>query len=568
MLLKLARSLFEPRSHRLIERALELRRQGDLRAAEQLLTQIVARFPRDAVAAINLALVFLEQNRGADGAAELERALALEPENTSAHYNLATLLRISGRHDEAIRHYALAADLPNPVPQARQELMFALLELCNWHEAQRHADILRAHCAAGGIDWQRAVAPLTAVYLELGDATCRKVAAWHADDAARGIAAVLHGVDRDARGRLRLGYLSPDLRDHPVGHLLADTLALHDRNACEVFVYSYGPDDGSEFRRRIEAGVEHFVDAATWSDDAIASRIADDKVQILVDLAGHTSAGRLGIPARRPAPIQAHYLGYPGTTGAAYIDFFIGDPVATPPEMEAAFSERLARVPECFMIGGHSSDARATDRAVEGLPANAVVYACFTNGSRITSNLFRHWMEILRAVPRSVLWLSQLRASAQANLRRAAQEAGVEPTRLAFARRTPLKADHLARLALADVALDTVGWHNGHSTTHDMLWAGLPVLTAPGRTFAARVGASLVRASGLADLVTADASEYTTAAIRLGRDASACTALKQRLAESRRTAPLFNPRGRVQDLESLYRELWDRNRDRRSQIAP
>jgi protein O-GlcNAc transferase len=554
MLWKLARSIFEPRPDRQVARALELRRRGDLAAAEQLLRRIVAQHPNHAEAIINLGVVLVEQNRAADGAAMLERGLVLDAGNAAAHYNLATLLRVSGYHDQAIRHYAVAADLPQSVPQVRQELMFALLEVCDWSAAQRHADLLSAHCAARTDGWMQSVAPLTAVYLALDQASCRQVAAWHANEAARDVTPVSRRTGRARTERKRIGYLSPDFRDHPVGHLMSAVLQLHDRSSFEVFVYSYGPDDGSEYRQRIAAGADRFVDVAPMSDEVAARAIAGDKVQLLIDLAGHTSGGRLGIVARRPAPVQAHYLGHPGTTGADYIDYFIGDNIVTPPDLADSFSERLVRVPECFMVGGGPPSAGRSSRAAEGLPEGKPVYASFTNGSRITRDVFTLWMEILRDVPGSLLWLSNARA--EANLRNAAHDAGVDPHRLVFAKRKRDKADHVARLPLADLGLDTIGWHNGHSTTHDMLWAGLPVLTTVGRTFASCVGASLVTAAGMPELVARDARHYVEMAVRIGNDPSERATLKRKLAKNRGTAPLFSTRGLVRDLESVYREIW------------
>ena len=558
MLWDLLRSCFQTDPTRLIERGLALRQQGDLRGAERLLRDTARKFPRNAIAAVNLALVLLEQNEAAAGAAELERALALDPANGAAHYNLANLLRVSGRHEDALTHYARAAQAQPPVAPARQELMFALLEVCAWEHAQREADLLRAQCRARADGWMRAVAPLAATYLELDTASCKEVAAFHAAEAARGAVPVWRQPAAPAAGRLRIGYLSPDFRDHPVGQLLSAALPLHDRSRFEVFAYSYGHDDRSGYRQNIARSADRFVDIAALSDGDAAAAIAADGVQVLIDLAGHTTGGRLGILARRPAPVQAHYLGYAATTGADYIDYFVSDDIATPPELAAAFTEQLACVPGCFMLsGGAPAPAAAVAaRAAEGLPEGATVFACFTNASRITRESFGLWMEILRAVPDSVLWLTQSHALTVQNLRAEAQRCGVAAARLVFAQRVPDKAGHLARLALADLALDTIGWHNGHSTTNDMLWAGVPVLTAPGGTFASRVGASLVNAAGLPELIARDARDYVDIAIRLGSDRAQCLALKRKLAANKSSALFFDGRRIVAELEAVYLEMW------------
>lgn len=562
MLRKLLRSVFRRDARRLIERGLALRQQGDLHEAERVLRAASAQFPSDAIAAVNLGLVLLEQNQAAAGARELGRALALEPGNSAAHYNLANLMRVSGRHDEALRHYALATEAQPPVALARQELMFALLEVCAWERAQREAAILRAQCRAKADGWMRAIAPLTATYLELDDVSCKQVAAWHAAEAARGAKPAPRAPASSGDGRLRIGYLSQDFRDHPVGQLMSAALPLHDRRRFEVFAYSCGHDDHSAYRQAIVNGVDRFVDIAAMSDAAAAAAIAADGVQVLIDLAGHTTGGRLGVLARRPAAVQAHYLGYAATTGADYIDYFITDAVSTPTECAGAFTERLAYVPDCSMPGGGVPEpvAFAPTRAAQALPDDVTVFSNFTNASRITREVFGLWMEILGAVPDSVLWLKQSHASIMHNLRAEAGRCGIAGARLVFAQRVAGKAEHMARLALSDLSLDTLGWHNGHTTTNDMLCAGVPVLTAPGRTFAARVGASLVRAAGLPELVARDERDYVAIAIKLGRDRAQCAALKRKLVANRQHAPFFDGRRVVAGLEAVYLEMWRQSR--------
>ena len=255
----------------------------------------------------------------------------------------------------SLNHFRRAARAAPAVALARQELMFALLDRCEWDEAQREADELREQCRRAAPGWMDAIAPLTANYLALDAAACKQLASWHAAAAAKNISPVARNRAAATGDRLRIAYLSQDFREHPVGHLMRSGLPLHDRNRFEVFVYSYGHDDSSETRRAIAADVENFVDIALLSDAKAAEKMAADGVQILIDLAGHTTGGRLGILARRPAPVQAHYLGYAGTTGAAFIDYFISDPVATPVEMVDQFTEQLALVPGCFMMRDRKS---------------------------------------------------------------------------------------------------------------------------------------------------------------------------------------------------------------------
>jgi predicted O-linked N-acetylglucosamine transferase (SPINDLY family) len=564
MLWKFLRSVFRRRAQAnpLIARSLALRQEGRLRDAEQLLREAASQFPRDALVATNLGVVLLEQDQGEQGVEWLQRALDFDPRCAPAHYNLANVMRASGQRADAVRHYQAAVDAGSDFAPAREQLMLCLLEVCDWDRAALQADALRTMIARQpAAEWMRCVSPLTAVYLGLEPVLCKEVAAYHAAECAHGIAEVARNPVLDGGTRLRIAYLSRDFRDHPVGHVLANVFALHDRARFEVHAYSYGPDDGSGYRKAIAAGVDRFVDAHAMTDAEIAADIARAGIQVLIDLAGHTTGNRLAVLARRPAPVQAHYLGYPATTGASYIEYFITDPVATPSEAAAEFTEKPAYVAQCFMVadGTDAVDDLDATIASDEFPASAIVYCDFNNASRITREDFHAWMEILRGVPQSVLWLQGASALGVANLRKEAQACGVAPERVIFAQRVPSKRQHLARLKRADLVLDTIGWHNGHSSTSDALWAGVPVLTVPARHFAGRVAASLVTAAGLPELVKRDREEYVRTAIELGNDRAQLAALKSKLAQ--RAAPFFDTRGRVRDLEAAYLWMWmDHNR--------
>ena len=567
MLWKLLREAVQrhPSIGTLVSRGLALRQQGRLLDAEQALRHAVEKFPRDAAAATNLAIVLLEQNKGQQGVALLQQALTCDPQCGAAHYNLANILRSSGQFDEAIAHYGAAGRSVPRIASACEELMHTLLEVCDWDRAQVEADKLRSLVATRPAEeWMRCISPLTSAYLQLDSSSRKQVACHHAAASAHDVQAVRRMVltKDDGLARIRIGYLSRDFRDHPVGHLLRGALGLHDRSRFEVYAFSYGPDDGSVYRAAIAAGADRFVDIADKSDEQAAREIAAVGINVLIDLAGHTTGNRLGVPARRPAPVQLHYLGYPGTTGADYIDYFITDHVATPPQFTAEFTEQLAYLPGCFMVsnGLDTEGAGNATRADLGLPQEAFIFCNFANSSRVTRNVFALWMEILQAVPSSVLWLKHSHALTVKNLRAEAQRCGIDPERLVFARRIAGKSAHMARLGLADLALDTIGWYNGHSNTSDMLWAGVPVLTAPGRTFASRVAASLSHAAGLPELVAYDARDYVRQAVQLGSDPARCAALKRKLSDNKRSAPFFDQHRIVADLEAAYQEMWRINR--------
>jgi len=315
--------------------------------------------------------------------------------------------------------------------------------------------------------------------------------------------------------------------------------------------------------RKNTTSMDETVSEASFTKVAMtANEIAAAGIHVLVDLAGHTTGNRLGVLARRPAPVQVHYLGYPGTTGAAYIDYFITDHLATPPQLASEFTEQLAYLPRCFMVsnGLDAVSAGNVARAEQGLPQDAFVFCNFANSSRITRKVFRLWMEILQAVPSGVLWLRQSHALTVGNLQSEARLCGVDAERLIFSHRVADKSAHLARVGLADMALDTIGWYNGHSNTSDMLWAGVPVLTAWGETFASRVAASLLHAAGLPELVASDAQDYVKIAVRLGNHQAECAALKRKLADNKDSAPFFDQRRTVADLEAAYLEMWQAHR--------
>jgi protein O-GlcNAc transferase len=563
MLLRLLRSAFQPRSaaEPLVQRALDLRSQGRFADAEGTLRAAVSEYPRDAVAATNLAVALLEQDKGEEAVTLLERAIACDPKCAAAHFNYANVLRASGRLSEAIEHYRAAKSVDPNFTAAPEQLMHTQLEACAWEGARTIADELRDKVSRGPpAAWMPFISPLTAVYLGLEDEQSKQVAAYHAGLAGSSSpnGRMTRMRRRQAGDRIRIGYFSRDFRDHPIGHLLRSVFGLHDRTRFDVSAFSYGPNDGSVYRSSIAASVDHFVDVARQNDEEAARAIADAGIDILIDLMGHTTGNRLGVLSRRPAPVQAHYLGYAGTTGASYIDYFVSDEIVTPRHSISAFTEVVAYVPDCFMVsdGTDAGTASTGTRAEQHLPEGAYVFCNFANSSRITRETFALWMSILKRVPESVLWLKRSHDRVVANLRDESQVCGVDPARLVFAERVRDKPAHLARLALADLGLDTIGWHNGHTTTADMLWGGLPVLTVPGKTFASRVATSLVHAAAIDEVIANDPEDYVFRASRLSNNRADSNALRDKLQLQRGSAPFFDTARLVRGLEQAYEGMF------------
>ncbi|MGH8620442.1 MAG: hypothetical protein ACREUW_22330, partial [Burkholderiales bacterium] len=370
------------------------------------------------------------------------------------------------------------------------------------------------------------------------------------------------GARRESRGsKLRIGYLSGDFRDG-VGSGVAELLRGHDRSKVEVLAFSYGRDDGGAVRRRAMEGADRFTDVRGQSHAEAARVIAGAGVDILVDLGGHAPGNRFGILAHRPAPLQAHYLGYPGTTGARFIDYFLADATMAPPPLDAEFTERFVRLPDCCMVSDPAIAAAPvldhSARAAHGLPPGAFVFVNFSQSSRIDPQVWGAWMAILKAVPGSVLWLKHANDPACTNLRAAARAADVDPARLVFATDVADKRAQVSRLRLADLALDTFGRCNGRTATADALWAGVPVITTAAEGFAGRVAASLLAAAGLVEGVAADADAYQALAIALARDDERLAGLRAGLAAARRGAAFFHPERTARALERAYGTMWDR----------
>lgn len=366
---------------------------------------------------------------------------------------------------------------------------------------------------------------------------------------------------RTPSGKLRIGYFSGDFRDHPVALLTAELFESHDRNRFEITAFSVGPKNHSPIRQRLEKAFDRFVDVYDCPAREVALLARRHEIDIAVDLNGYTDGARLGILAHRAAPIQVNYLGYPGTLGAEYIDYLIADPTVVPVEQQPHYTEKIVYLPHSYLPNDSKRTiGPAPGREQEGLPSDGFVFCCFNTSYKINPETFSSWMRILARVDGSVLWLSSLTAAAAVdNLQREAQRRGVDPGRLIFANLAPSSSQHLARLRLADLILDTLPY-NAHASTMDALWAGVPVLTRIGRSFAGRVAASLLQSIELPELVTTSAQQYEDLAVELAKNRGLLTQFKQRLVDNRLTTPLFDSRSFVRHLESAYTTIFERYR--------
>ena len=526
-----------------------------------------------------------------DALACYEKVVALDERNPDGWFKFGSVLQQLGRPDLALERFNTAVQLAPTSPQALLGLAQSLSEVRGQPAAL--TPLQKAHaldptnpfiapqllnCMLHTAHWT-GLPELLATVLKLlqsgGNSSTISTLAHpdaSADDVLRANRAYADAeLQRphtpfaarsraNAARRLRLAYLSSDLRQHPVAFLMAGVFEAHDRDRFETFAFSTYPQaDGSPERQRVLAAFEHFIDLHALGDGDAASLIARHQIDILVDLNGLTTFGRPGILARRPAPIQVQYLGYPGTTGIAEVDYIIGDRWVTPADQAGAFSEHIVRMPDSFQA---NDDRRhiATDtpsRAALGLPDAGFVFCCLNNTYKINPRVFDLWMRLLRQVPQAVLWLLGDSDAARQNLRAEAQARGVAPERLVFAERRPYD-QYLAQYRQTDLFLDTLPF-NGGTTASDALWAGLPVLTQLGHTFAGRMAASLLDNVGLPELITRSAEEYEALALKLATEPGLLKSYRDRLAANIPTARLFDTQRFTRHLERAYEMIWARH---------
>jgi predicted O-linked N-acetylglucosamine transferase (SPINDLY family) len=563
--------------------------RGDLGEAEATYRQALRAHPKAAALHNNLGSLLFRQQRFVEAEAAYRQAVALKPDYAVAWCNLGALLQDQGDGAAAEQAYRVALAQRPGYAEAHNNLGTLHLERTRYADAQAefqralacdpnyaHAASLAYHCAAMVCDWDTAeslAGDLTRLVMTGVPGAAPFALLGIADNAAElqyragrlygeEILAHARPVARTASpgdGRLRIGYLSADFHEHATLHLLSGVLASHDRRRYAIHAYAYGARRDAR-SAEVAAACEAYRDLDALGDAAAAERIAADGIDILVDLKGYTQGSRLGICARRPAPVQVAWLGYPATLGAAGLaDYLIGDAIVTPAQRAADFSETLALLPRCYQPNDRRRPRpEAPDRASQGLPEAALVFCAFNQSYKINRRTFGLWREILGALPDSLLWLLQPPPEAVERLRASLAAGGIDPRRLRFAPPLP-QAAHMARLGCADLALDTFPV-TSHTTGSDALWAGVPLISRRGDTMVSRVAASLLGNVGLDELVCADDAAYVELAVALGRDPARRAELRRRLRAARDTAPLFDTETFTRDLEGLYDRIWAAHR--------
>lgn len=492
----------------------------------------------------------------------LIRALGVNPGVVAIHVMMADAFRDQGLKREAVECLKTVRALQPAHLEALNQLSFEKRFVADWSDLDADIEAIARGLSESPQQRPRVVAAFGTLSLPL-PAALQRVAAAQESAAYEANARPLPPLDaaararRAARARVRVGFVSYDFREHPVSQLLVEVLEQMDRSRFELVLYSSGPDDGSLLRARIAAAADRFVDIRGQSDAEAAARIRADEIDLLVDLAGHTRGHRLGVFAARPAPLQLGYLGYPGTTGANFMDYFVGDAIASPLAHEAQFSERIVQLPGCFQPNGRRRPLpKPMTRAQAGLAEDAFVMCAFNHTYKIGPQAFDAWCRVMRRVPRAVLWIRESNGQLHDNVRREAALRGVAPERIVFAPHVPYDV-HFSRLALADVFVDT--WpYNAHTTAADALWAGVPVVTLPGESFASRVAASILAAVGLEGLAMGSVEDYEAALVTMATDPEVLPGLRAHLVDNRLELPLFDTPGYTRRFEALLHRLWQR----------
>jgi len=525
-------------------------------AALEACDKAIALKPDYAGAWRNRGIVLVAMERQDEALASYDKAIALEPDVAESHINRAVLLKMLFRFDEALESFEKARRLQPNLESLHGDILGTRLAICLWDNEAALTKRMLARVKRR----ERAMNPF--VFLSLSDSP----------PLARTLAEVCASTDhppreflgetpirRARKGRkIRVGYYSADFHRHATTYLMAGVFEHHDKSRFELTGFNFDPQPDDDMRQRVAASFDHFVDVYRKSEEEICRMSREMEIDIAIDLKGYTASARTDIFAMRAAPIQVNYLGFPGTMGASYMDYLIADPVLVREGEEAHYAEKIAWLPHSYQPNDSMRGIadRTPSREEAGLPPGGFVFCSFSNNFKIQPVTFDIWMRLLKAIEGSVLWLIEDNSAAGENLRKEAGARGIDPARLVFATRIPL-AEHLARHRLADLFIDTFPY-NAHTTASDALWAGLPMVTMEGQSFASRVAASLLHAIGLPELITSSAAQYEALVLQLATQPEQLDRLRKKLASQRLTAPLFDTARYTRHLEAAYEAMVKR----------
>jgi predicted O-linked N-acetylglucosamine transferase (SPINDLY family) len=528
------------------------RMAGKREAAKQSLERALLQRGNDTALRVTLGAVLLDLGRPEQAREHLEAALALGDQSGETLANLGLAWLAVNEYERAEALFARAFDANPSLTPALVDLISARQYLCAWEGL----DALQARLAAAVDDPNSDPRVSPFVAMAIGFSSARQLTVGRRWSRAMLPPVRAPGIIAKRGDRLRVGYLSSDFRDHPTGRLMAGLIEAHDRRRVDVFGYGYGDSRDSPLRQRIASAFDHWRDLGTSGDAEMASAIRADRIDVLIDRKGHTRGGRLAALSSRPATVQLHYMSFPATLGYDAIDAIIADDVVVPRGEEMFYHERVLRLPRCYFVtDGTMALPERAQRSEHGLADDALVLASLNQTYKLTRDIFAIWMDALRHCDKAVLWLHTDHPRVQSNLRAEAARHGVAPERLIFARSLPHDA-HIGRVRCADLALDTLPC-GSHTTGVDALFAGVPMLTCRGATFAGRVGASLLRAVGLPELITEDRDHYRATLLDLVQDRERIRAYANHLDAGRYRLELFDTKAFAVDFEDLLINAYD-----------
>jgi protein O-GlcNAc transferase len=536
-------------------RATALLRLRRFEEAALAFEDLIRRQPQDAEGWHNYAEALSGLGRKQESFEALSHALLLAPNSTRTLDKRASALVEARLFEEAVGDYEKLLALDPVYEYAQGSLLYARLNCCDWRDVARQMDLVES-----GVKARKFAATPLAFILMSDSPKWQRLCAetWIKKQGAAKPEPLWRG-ERYGHEKIRIAYLSGDFRNHAVSQLLTGVIEAHDRSKFEIIGISFGQDDDSALRTRLKKSFDRFVDADRMSDGDIAQLLRENEIDIAVDLMVYTGKNRVGVFSYRAAPVQVNFLGFPGTSGGPHLDYIIADRIVIPEADRLHYSEKIVTLPDTFQPNDRARriEAATPSRASHGLPESGFVFCSFNNSCKILPDVFDIWMRLLQAVPGAALWLPQYAPTQEANLRREAEARGVDPARIVFAAIVPTTEEYMARLALADLFLDTLPY-NAHTTASNALWMGVPALTRIGTSYAGRVAASLLHAAGLDELVTATKAEYEAKALELARDPAALAALKEKVRNARDNSPLFDTLRYTRNLEVAFMAMAER----------
>lgn len=511
--------------------------------------------PKHIEAMTNRGAVLVELKRHKEALLNYEELLRVDPNNAKALNNRGIILTDFKKYDIAIATFERLLQLSPEYDYALGNLAFAKMHACDWKQLQ---DISKL--AIDGVRAGKQVCKTQPLLAITGDPADHLLCARIFGQQHCPPHEPLWNGERYDHKKIRIAYMSPDFREHPVGHLTAGIFEHHDKEQFEIIAISLGIDDNSSLRKRMLDAFDKFIDVRQMSSRNVAEMLHAMEIDIVVDLAGYTADSRTDILAFRPAPIQVNFLGYSCTMGVDYIDYIIADKHIIPEEAFDCYSEKVVYLPDTYLPTDSAVEIadRIPPRSEYGLPANGFIFCSFNHDYKINPDIFDIWMRLLALVPESVLWLMKLNEVAERNLLKEAAARGIAPERIVFATRVPKIEDHLARYRMADLFLDTTPY-NAHSTTSDVLRAGLPVLTCRGKSFAGRVAAGLLMVVDLPEMITDTLEEYESLALRLALNRDLLHGIREKLQKNLESTSLYDTAQYCRNLELAYREMWQIN---------